>query len=215
MRKARCFSASRLFAVLITMVGLTLFSLVTASVAAFFIGEDEKALRRQMHQPFRKPLIVMTPKSLLRHELSVSALEDLSRGAFARVIGEIDELPPAEIRRVVFCSGKVYFDLLRARRKEGLREVALVRTDILEPLLPDLVRNELRRYMFVLKQLGVDPHDEHLFVVGTVEDTDSSSFRQSNCGAPQEVVPQFLVGRLFKGKHLTALRIHPRHDVLN
>ena len=103
-------------------------------------------LRRQMHQSFRKPLIVMTPKSLLRHELSVSALEDLSRGAFARVIGETDELPPAEIRRVVFCSGKVYFDLLRARRKEGLREVALVRLEQLYPFPGEEYQAVLNRY---------------------------------------------------------------------
>jgi 2-oxoglutarate dehydrogenase E1 component len=90
-------------------------------------------MRRQMRQSFRKPLIVMTPKSLLRHELSVSPLEDLTRGAFGRVIGEIDELPAPEVRRVVFCSGKVYFDLLRARRKEGLRDVALVRIEQLYP----------------------------------------------------------------------------------
>jgi len=103
-------------------------------------------LRRQMHQSFRKPLIVMTPKSLLRHELSVSALEDLSRGAFARLIGEIDELPPAEVRRVVFCSGKVYFDLLRARRKEGLRDVALVRIEQLYPFPGEEYQAVLNRY---------------------------------------------------------------------
>jgi 2-oxoglutarate dehydrogenase E1 component len=103
-------------------------------------------LRRQMHQSFRKPLIVMTPKSLLRHELSVSALADLSRGAFARVIGEIDELPPAEIRRLVFCSGKVYFDLLRARRKEGLRDVALVRLEQLYPFPGEEYQAVLNRY---------------------------------------------------------------------
>ena len=90
-------------------------------------------LRRQMRQSFRKPLIVMSPKSLLRHELSVSPLENLTRGGFARVIGEIDPLAAAEVRRVVFCSGKVYFDLLRARRKEGLRDVALVRIEQLYP----------------------------------------------------------------------------------
>ena len=84
-------------------------------------------------QPFRKPLIVMTPKSLLRHELSVSALEDLSRGSFARVIDEVDDLPAAQVRRVVFCSGKVYFDLLKARRKEERRDVALVRIEQLYP----------------------------------------------------------------------------------
>ncbi|MGH8134631.1 MAG: 2-oxoglutarate dehydrogenase E1 component, partial [Steroidobacteraceae bacterium] len=76
-------------------------------------------LRRQMRQGFRKPLIVMAPKSLLRHEMSVSALEDLTRGGFARVIGELDELPAQQVQRAVFCSGKVYFDLLKARRKEN------------------------------------------------------------------------------------------------
>ena len=103
-------------------------------------------LRRQMHQSFRKPLIIMTPKSLLRHELSVSALADLSRGAFARIIGEIDALPKEEIRRVVFCSGKVYFDLLRARRKEGLRDVALVRLEQLYPFPGEEYQAILNRY---------------------------------------------------------------------
>ena len=69
-------------------------------------------LRRQMLRAFRKPLIVMTPKSLLRHELAVSALADLSRGGFACVIDEIDEIAAREVRRVVCSSGKVYFDLL-------------------------------------------------------------------------------------------------------
>jgi 2-oxoglutarate dehydrogenase E1 component len=103
-------------------------------------------LRRQMRQSFRKPLIVMTPKSLLRHELSVSPLEDLTRGAFAKVIGEIDSLNAQDVRRVVFCSGKVYFDLLRARRKEALREVALVRIEQLYPFPSDEYQAMLNRY---------------------------------------------------------------------
>jgi 2-oxoglutarate dehydrogenase E1 component len=103
-------------------------------------------LRRQMRQGFRKPLIVMTPKSLLRHELSVSALEDLTHGGFARVIGEIDELPAQEVRRVVFCSGKVYFDLLRGRRKENLRDVALVRIEQLYPFPSEEYQAILNRY---------------------------------------------------------------------
>src|SRR5256886_699072 len=103
-------------------------------------------LRRQMRQSFRKPLIVMTPKSLLRHELSVSSLEDLSRGGFARVIGEVDDVPAQQVRRVVFCSGKVYFDLLKERRKEGLREVALVRIEQLYPFPSDEYQAMLNRY---------------------------------------------------------------------
>ena len=103
-------------------------------------------LRRQMRQPFRKPLIVMTPKSLLRHELSVSALEELSRGSFARVIGELDDIPAAQVRRVVFCSGKVYFDLLKARRSEERRDVALVRIEQLYPFPGEEYQSALGRY---------------------------------------------------------------------
>jgi 2-oxoglutarate dehydrogenase E1 component len=108
-------------------------------------------LRRQMHQTFRKPLIVMTPKSLLRHELSVSPLEDLTRGGFARVIGEIDDLAAVDVRRVVFCSGKVYFDLLKARRKEALRDVALVRIEQLYPFPSDEYQGILNRYANALE----------------------------------------------------------------
>jgi 2-oxoglutarate dehydrogenase E1 component len=90
-------------------------------------------LRRQMLRALRKPLIVMTPKSLLRHELSVSALEELSSGGFASVIDEVDPLVPAGVRRVVFCSGKVYFDLLQARRAQKISHVAVVRLEQLYP----------------------------------------------------------------------------------
>ncbi len=103
-------------------------------------------LRRQMLQPFRKPLIVMTPKSLLRHEMSVSALEELTRGSFARVIGEVDDLPPSQVRRLVFCSGKVYFDLLKSRRKQGQRDVALVRIEQLYPFPSEEYEVVLNRY---------------------------------------------------------------------
>ncbi|MDB6089950.1 MAG: 2-oxoglutarate dehydrogenase component [Gammaproteobacteria bacterium] len=103
-------------------------------------------LRRQMLQPFRKPLIVMTPKSLLRNDMSVSSLADLTQGSFARVIDEVDDLPPQQVRRVVFCSGRVYFDLLKARRKDGLRDVALVRIEQLYPFPSEEYEAVLNRY---------------------------------------------------------------------
>ena len=103
-------------------------------------------LRRQMRQAFRKPLIVMTPKSLLRHELSVSALEDLTRGGFARILDEVDELPEKDVRRVVFCSGKVYFDLLKTRREERRQDVALVRIEQLYPFPSEEYGAALGRY---------------------------------------------------------------------
>ncbi len=103
-------------------------------------------LRRQMLRSLRKPLIVMTPKSLLRHDLSVSSLADLSKGRFMRIIDEIDELKPADVQRVVFCSGKVYFDLLKARRAEDLRNVALVRIEQLYPFPVEEYQTVLARY---------------------------------------------------------------------
>jgi 2-oxoglutarate dehydrogenase E1 component len=103
-------------------------------------------LRRQMLRSLRKPLIVMTPKSLLRHELSVSSLSDLTDGGFATVIDEVDDLAPAQVQRVVFCSGKVYFDLLKARRAAALRDVALVRIEQLYPFPTQAYGAALRRY---------------------------------------------------------------------
>jgi 2-oxoglutarate dehydrogenase E1 component len=103
-------------------------------------------LRRQMLQGFRKPLIVMMPKSLLRNELSVASLDQLTQGSFARVIDEADDLVPQQIRRVVFCSGKVYFDLLKVRRDAGLRDVALVRIEQLYPFPSEEYESVLDRY---------------------------------------------------------------------
>jgi 2-oxoglutarate dehydrogenase E1 component len=90
-------------------------------------------LRRQMLRPFRKPLIIMSPKSMLRHKESTSSLEDLAQGRFQSVIGETDELDPQSVRRVVFCSGKIYYDLRAARRERGIKDVAIVRLEQLYP----------------------------------------------------------------------------------
>ena len=92
-------------------------------------------LRRQMHRNYRKPLVLSTPKSLLRHKLAVSPLADMATGsAFRLVIPEIDEIaPPHDVRRVVLCSGKVFYDLLAKRREEGLKDVAILRLEQLYP----------------------------------------------------------------------------------
>ncbi|QPG04347.1 2-oxoglutarate dehydrogenase E1 component [Salinimonas marina] len=90
-------------------------------------------LRRQMIRPMRKPLIVMSPKSLLRHAQATSTLEELSEGVFHNVINEIDDIDPAGVKRVVMCSGKVYYDLLDQRRKNEQTDVAIVRLEQLYP----------------------------------------------------------------------------------
>ena len=103
-------------------------------------------LRRQMKRKFRKPLIVMSPKSLLRHKMAVNSLEDLTQGSFQTLIGEIDEHDPNRIERLVFCSGKVYYDLLEARREHQLDKVALLRIEQLYPFPRERFAEELRRY---------------------------------------------------------------------
>ncbi len=90
-------------------------------------------LRRQMLRPYRKPLVVMSPKSLLRHKLATSSIEYLTQGHFHTVIGEIDDLDRKAVRKVVICSGKVYYDLLSKRREEGIEDIALVRVEQLYP----------------------------------------------------------------------------------
>jgi 2-oxoglutarate dehydrogenase E1 component len=103
-------------------------------------------LRRQMLSNCRKPLVVMTPKSLLRHKLSVSSLEDLTEGGFQRVIDDGAELDAAAVRRVVLCTGKVYYDLLEKRQGEGAADVAIVRLEQLYPFPDHELRAVIRRY---------------------------------------------------------------------
>ncbi|MBT9239178.1 2-oxoglutarate dehydrogenase E1 component [Pseudomonas inefficax] len=94
-------------------------------------------LRRQVIRPLRKPLIVLTPKSLLRHKLAISTLEELAEGSFQTVIPEIDSLDPAKVERLVLCGGKVYYDLLEKRRAEGREDIAIVRIEQLYPFPED------------------------------------------------------------------------------
>ncbi|HUJ28039.1 MAG TPA: 2-oxoglutarate dehydrogenase E1 component, partial [Myxococcales bacterium] len=89
-------------------------------------------LRRQVLRPWRKPLVVLTPKSLLRHKHAVSTLDDLSRGAFRRIIW--DHEVPRGAKRVLLCTGKVYYDLLAGREEKKRSDVAIVRLEQLYPL---------------------------------------------------------------------------------
>ncbi|MEZ9231911.1 2-oxoglutarate dehydrogenase E1 component [Vibrio amylolyticus] len=90
-------------------------------------------IRRQVVRPMRRPLIVMSPKSLLRHPLCTSSFEELAEGTFQAAIGEIDELDAAKVKQVVFCSGKVYYDLLAQRRNNEQDDIAIVRIEQLYP----------------------------------------------------------------------------------
>lgn len=103
-------------------------------------------LRRQVIRPLRKPLVVLTPKSLLRHKLAISTLEDLADGSFQTVISEIDTLDAAKVTRLILCSGKVYYDLLEKRRAEGREDIAIVRIEQLYPFPEDDLMEAIAPY---------------------------------------------------------------------
>ena len=104
-------------------------------------------LRRQALMKVRKPLVVMSPKSLLRHAECISTLEDLSGGRFDRVLPETDDdITPDGVRRVVFCSGKVYYELRKARREQGITDIAIARLEQLYPFPAHRIQDLLSGY---------------------------------------------------------------------
>lgn len=104
-------------------------------------------LRRQVVRKYRKPLIIMTPKSLLRHRRAVSTMADLTKGIFQRVLPETSsKIKKRGVRKVLFCSGKVYYDLLELREKSEVEDVAIIRLEQLYPLSEETLKNALKGY---------------------------------------------------------------------
>ncbi len=125
------------------------------------------ALRRQVLRPWRKPLVVMSPKSLLRHKLAVSPMEDLATGGFRRVLPD----PAADVeavRRVLLCSGKIAFELMAEREKRGLASVAVVRLEQLYPLAWAELQAELERYPSASEVLWVQEEPANMGGLPTV-----------------------------------------------
>ncbi len=102
-------------------------------------------LRRQLHRGFRKPLIIFTPKSLLRHPKCISGLDEFSKGRFREVIDD-DKADPALVKKVVFCTGKIYYDLLEEKEKIDAEDVALIRIEQLYPLPLKQMKGILTKY---------------------------------------------------------------------
>jgi 2-oxoglutarate dehydrogenase E1 component len=104
-------------------------------------------LRRQMIRLFRKPLIVATPKSLLRHKEAVSDLSELAKGSFQPIIGEVDgTVEPKKVKRVIVCSGRVYYDLVAHRREAKANDVAIIRIEQLYPFAHKQFDAEIKKY---------------------------------------------------------------------
>ena len=103
-------------------------------------------LRRQMVRNVRKPLVIMTPKSLLRNKDATSPLSEFTRGGFQTVIGEVKEIKAERVKRIVVCSGKVYYDLVKKREERGSDDVAIVRIEQLYPFAHKAFANEIKKY---------------------------------------------------------------------
>ncbi|MEP1577708.1 MAG: 2-oxoglutarate dehydrogenase E1 component, partial [Lentilitoribacter sp.] len=103
-------------------------------------------LRRQSLRPMRRPLIVMSPKSLLRHPLATSSVDELAEGVFHNVIDEVDDISPSKVKRVVMCSGKVYYDLLEQRRKNEQDDIAIIRIEQLYPFPHEEIGQIVSKY---------------------------------------------------------------------
>jgi 2-oxoglutarate dehydrogenase E1 component len=106
-------------------------------------------LRRQSIRPLRRPLVVMTPKSLLRNPLAVSTYEELAEGVFHNLIDEIDEIDKSKVEKVIICGGKVFYDLLDARRKKGVENIAIIRVEQLYPFPHEELDETLKNYTHV------------------------------------------------------------------
>jgi 2-oxoglutarate dehydrogenase E1 component len=103
-------------------------------------------LRRQAVRKQRKPLVVFSPKSLLRHKDAISSMDDLCKGEFQRVIGEVDPIDAKKVTRVVLCSGKIYYDLVSARREKKITNIAIVRLEQLYPFPEESFKAEIAKY---------------------------------------------------------------------
>jgi 2-oxoglutarate dehydrogenase E1 component len=108
-----------------------------------------------MLRPYRKPLIIMSPKSMLRNKDSFSTLDDLAHASFQPLVPEQDDIPPTGVKRVLACCGKVYYDLLAARRERGISDIAIIRIAQLYPFPHEEFAREMQRYDTALEIMWV------------------------------------------------------------
>jgi 2-oxoglutarate dehydrogenase E1 component len=137
-------------------------------------------LRRQVRRNFRKPLIVMTPKSLLRHKQAVSPVDHLTSGRFHEVLD--DPVGSEQVRRVLLCSGKVYYDLLAQREAVGkTREVAIVRLEQFYPWPVEMLRSALGRYRSAREWVWVQEESQNMggwtFVAPRLQELTGAAFQ--------------------------------------
>ncbi len=136
-------------------------------------------LRRQVKASYRKPLVIMTPKSLLRHPLAVSSLKDLENGSFQQVIDDPD--PPVQVTRVILCSGKIYYELFNRRNERGDDTIAIVRLEQFYPFPEKSIKDVLSKYKKAKEWCWVQEEPTNMgawtFVRHRLEDLMKKKFR--------------------------------------
>jgi 2-oxoglutarate dehydrogenase E1 component len=144
------------------------------------------ALRRQLHRDFRKPLICFTPKKLLRYPSCVSKLTDFTKGKFEEVID--DTIDAKNVKRVAFCSGKVYYDLIERREKEGANDIAFVRIEQLYPFPHKKIEAILKKYNKAKDYLWIQEESENAgpwrFIQYTLKDLDLKYIGRAEMASP-------------------------------
>jgi 2-oxoglutarate dehydrogenase E1 component len=135
-------------------------------------------LRRQMLRPYRKPLIIMSPKSILRHPLATSTLKDLSDNGFQLLIPEIDDIDPKKVDRVIFCYGKVYYELLQHRREKSLDHAAIIRIEQLYPFPEAACKKVLEPYQHVKDFVWCQEEPQNQGAWPTLEDCVVSTLKK-------------------------------------
>lgn len=165
-------------------------------------------LRRQMVRKFMIPLIVFTPKSLLRHPLCISGLEDFSKGRFKEVIDD-PETDPEKVLRVVFCTGKIYYDLYKRKMELNVRDIALVRMEQLHPFPTQSIKKVLGKYKNAILHLWVQEEPENMgawrYIREEVKDVELIPVARLASGSPatglsglHEVGQKEIVGKVFR-----------------
>ena len=180
-------------------------------------------MRRQMHRDFCKPLIVMTPKSLLRHPACISPVGDFTKGGFREVIDD-EEVTAAKVKKVIFCCGKIYYEMIEQRRKKRVKNMAIVRIEQLYPLATRQLEAIVKKYKsaehFVWLQeepenMGAWPHLHRTFKVVQLEVIARPESAAPATGSAKihqieqlELYEQALEKSYHKEKELTGLLTH-------
>ena len=151
-------------------------------------------LRRQMIRQFRKPLILMTPKSLLRNKEAASPLIEFTKGAFQTVIGERDEsIDPKKVTRIIMCSGKVYYDLAKARADKSIGDVAIIRIEQLYPFPHKAVSTEMKKYPALEEVVWCQDEPQNqgawFFIQHNILENMSEGMRMAYAGRPAYASP--------------------------